>query len=133
MSVTGWSFVFMAWESVVYTLAVLAIEYVLETPALFAFFSRRANVPLSALPEEDDDVRAERKRLQAAEMPRPGDDEPISIRGLRKVYPSRYGVAPKIAVHDLWLGVHSGEVFGLLGINGAGQCFARRSTTCLMR
>ena len=121
MNVTGWAFVYMAVECIVYSLAVLAIEYILETPALFAHFTKRTNAPPTTPPEEDDDVRAERKRLQGAAAAVPGDGEPISIRGLRKVYPSRLGVAPKVAVHDLWLGVHTGEVFGLLGINGAGQ------------
>ena len=110
----------------------LAIEYVLETPALFEFFSRRVNTPLVELPEEDDDVRAERKRLQPLPPPQPADDEPISIRGLRKVYPSRMGVAPKVAVHDLWLGIHTGEVFGLLGINGAGQHNDTHRPTCIL-
>lgn len=121
LDVTGWSFIYMAAESVVYSLLVLAIEYGLETPALFKFTSKRTDVPLVELPEEDEDVRAERKRLQSLPPPQPADDEPISIRGLRKVYPSRLGVPPKVAVHDLWLGIHTGEVFGLLGINGAGK------------
>ena len=129
MDVTGWAFVYMAIESVGYSLAVLAIEYILETPALFEFFSKRVNVPLVELPEEDDDVRAERKRLQSLPPAQPTDDEPISIRGLRKVYPSRLGVPPKVAVHDLWLGIHTGEVFGLLGINGAGKTSAMKMLT----
>ena len=129
MDVTGWAFVYMAIEAVGYSLAVLAIEYVLETPALFEFFSKRANAPMAELPEEDDDVRSERKRLQALPPPQPADDEPISIRGLRKVYPSRLGVPPKVAVHDLWLGIHTGEVFGLLGINGAGKTTSMKMLT----
>ena len=129
LQVTGWSLIFMASESVVYSLAVLAIEYALETPALFEFFSKRVNAPLVELPEEDDDVRAERKRLQALPPPQESDEESISIRGLRKVYPSRLNVAPKVAVHDLWLGIQSGEVFGLLGINGAGKTSVMKSLT----
>ena len=129
MDVTGWAFVYMGIEAVGYTLAVLAIEYVMETPALFEFFSKRVNTPLVDLPEEDDDVRAERKRLQPLPPPQPSDDEPISIRGLRKVYPSRMGVAPKVAVHDLWLAIKTGEVFGLLGINGAGKTSAMKMLT----
>lgn len=45
---------------------------------------------------------------------------PIQIKGLRKVYPTRGGVA-KVAVKNTSLGIPRGECFGLLGINGAGK------------
>lgn len=48
-------------------------------------------------------------------------DQALSICGLRKVYPSRSGAPPKVAVHNLWLGVKKGELLGLLGENGAGK------------
>ena len=46
----------------------------------------------------------------------------ILLRNVRKVYPGR-GAAqpPKVAVHNVCLGVARGECFGLLGANGAGK------------
>ena len=118
--IVGWDFIFMAWESLVYTLLVMAVEYVQASPALFTFFTRSSSS--SPLPagegDEDDDVRAERARLQSASK---SAADPIAILGLRKVYPSHLGVGPKVAVKDLWLGVHDGECLGFLGTNGAGQ------------
>ena len=60
------------------------------------------------------DVIAERSRVQAMT---PATQDMITLSGLRKVYPSPMGGAPKIAVHDLWLGIPEGECFGYLGIN----------------
>jgi len=47
--------------------------------------------------------------------------DPIEIHGLRKVYPGSYSRPPTVAVQDLWYGVKKGEVFGFLGMNGAGK------------
>lgn len=58
--------------------------------------------------------------LTATEGVTPPGGDMIQIRGLRKVYPSRLSEAPKIALHDLWLGVREGELVGYLGLNGAG-------------
>ena len=121
--VVGWDFVFMAWEAVAYTLAVLLVEHVQASPALFTFFTRSTQPVLPVgEDDEDDDVRAERTRLQSKSA-----TDPISILGLRKVYPSHLGVGPKVAVKDLWLGVHDGECLGFLGTNGAGQTAQRGS------
>src|SRR6266404_9281887 len=46
----------------------------------------------------------------------------ISIKNLRIEYRSReMGSQTKVAVNDLSLSVHAGEVFGFLGPNGAGK------------
>ncbi|KAK9862183.1 hypothetical protein WJX84_007200 [Apatococcus fuscideae] len=64
--------------------------------------------------EEDMDVAAERRRVMAAG---PTTDT-ISLRHLRKIYPVD---PPKVAVHDLCLGIPAGQRFGFLGPNGAGK------------
>ena len=119
--VVGYDFIFMAWEAAFYSALVLLIEHVQATPALFTFFTRRLNEPGPQALEEDDDVRAERARLQALSTSPNPVYPPICSLGLRKVYGSRGGAAVKVAVHDLWLGVESGECLGFLGINGAGK------------
>jgi hypothetical protein len=71
---------------------------------------------------EDSDVVAEKARVAASL----GDGESasgsraIQIAGLRKVFSTLEGT-PKVAVRDLWLGLEVGDVFGFLGVNGAGE------------
>jgi ABC-type multidrug transport system ATPase subunit len=48
-------------------------------------------------------------------------EDTVLIRGLRKEFPSTSGDPPKVAVHNMWLGIRKGECFGLLGHNGAGK------------
>jgi ABC-type multidrug transport system ATPase subunit len=45
----------------------------------------------------------------------------ILLHNLRKIYPTKDGNKPKIAVHDLSLAIDRCECFGLLGPNGAGK------------
>jgi ABC-type glutathione transport system ATPase component len=47
---------------------------------------------------------------------------PVLMHKLRKVYPSLGGLPPKIALESLDLHVPNGQVLGLLGKNGAGEC-----------
>jgi hypothetical protein len=47
---------------------------------------------------------------------------PVLLHKLRKVYPSLGGLPPKIALESLDLHVPKGQVLGLLGKNGAGEC-----------
>ncbi|ORY30710.1 hypothetical protein BCR33DRAFT_857259 [Rhizoclosmatium globosum] len=67
---------------------------------------------------EDDDVRAERLRVNAEKY---GKDATIIVNHMRKVYPSRKGLGPKIAVRDVTFAEEKGTIFGLLGPNGAGK------------
>eukprot|EP00884_Botryococcus_braunii_P019123 jgi/Botrbrau1/5895/Bobra.0366s0073.1 len=63
---------------------------------------------------EDADVAAERARVMGGQV----SQDTICLERLRKVYP---GLPPKVAVHDLCLGIPAGQRFGLLGPNGAGK------------
>lgn len=82
----------------------------------------------SAVPNTDDgaDVLAERAKVEdmwcrwlsdSSQLP----PAAIMLHHLRKVYPTRNGNPPKVAVHDLSLGIERCECFGLLGPNGAGK------------
>lgn len=47
---------------------------------------------------------------------------PVLLHKMRKVHPALGGLPPKIALESLDLYVPKGQVLGLLGKNGAGEC-----------
>lgn len=66
------------------------------------------------------DVVAERKRAEAE-----GVSAPLFVNALRKVFPPKQqGRKAVTAVENLTFGVQKGEIFGLLGANGAGKTTA---------
>jgi ABC-type multidrug transport system ATPase subunit len=69
----------------------------------------------------DDDVRQEREHVQAT-APR---EFALRISNLRKLFPAKTARQPPLqAVKSLNLGIARGEIFGLLGANGAGKTTA---------
>ncbi|KAJ3297347.1 hypothetical protein HDU79_003962 [Rhizoclosmatium sp. JEL0117] len=69
-------------------------------------------------PREDDDVREERARVDAGKY---SDTAPIVMSHMKKVYPSRKGLGPKVGVRNVTFAEEAGVIFGLLGPNGAGK------------
>ncbi|KAJ3338427.1 hypothetical protein HDU93_009523 [Gonapodya sp. JEL0774] len=74
---------------------------------------------LVTIPEEDDDVREERHRVNEGHVDM--SKTPLLIQGMRKIYGGRMGKGPKIAVNNITVAAEEGRVFGLLGPNGAGK------------
>jgi len=117
--VAGMGVWFMFWESFVYYGLVMLFESCQQ--GCEACYHRRAANQQDEPYEIDDDLLAEAKRVEEGKAAQ----DMVLVEDLRKVYPGRGNVGPKVAVKSLTFGVPSGEVFGFLGINGAGK------TTCL--
>jgi ATP-binding cassette subfamily A (ABC1) protein 1 len=116
MDVVGWPCLYMFLETVVYFGIVMLIEKILATPALLSYFVRGQQVtdPPHA---DDEDVAAEKVRLQPENTE---NKDVVKVRGLRKEF-HFWSRPAKVAVKDMWFGIHEGECFGFLGINGAGK------------
>ena len=71
--------------------------------------------------KEDEDVAAERKRIQTTPKEELFRTNVLVMEDLRKIYPGSRRKAPLVAVHGTSLGVPPRECFGLLGVNGAGK------------
>ena len=65
--------------------------------------------------EEDDDVRKEREEVMKLQLEE-SNKNVMFVKELFKVYPGKFH-----AVNNLSLKLEKGEVFGLLGVNGAGK------------
>jgi len=119
--VTGRNVAIMASQAVVFLAIVLVTEsgplrrLSRKMDKIFLAFNRAAPPQVH---EEDMDVAAEKQRLQGL---RP-DQEALIIQDLVKIYRS-YSVCgePKHAVQGISVGCKVGEIFGLLGVNGAGK------------
>jgi ATP-binding cassette subfamily A (ABC1) protein 3 len=110
---------FMTWQVVVFLAAVFYMD-------VYGMQSKVDEI----VPVEDEteilqsleaDVIADRQLVSNT----PETNLPVKIRRLRKVFPPKAaGRKGVVAVQDLTLGIEQGEIFGLLGANGAGKTTA---------
>jgi ABC-type multidrug transport system fused ATPase/permease subunit len=109
-SILFWEVVFLAVEGVLYTALAIVLDVYLNRPSVTGVFGRTLfRVTGTASADEDSDVKAEEERVQSGNAA----DDMIVIKKMSKIYGNG-----KVAVNNLSLGIHHGECFGLLGING---------------
>eukprot|EP00929_Paragymnodinium_shiwhaense_P046547 TRINITY_DN23705_c0_g1_i1.p1 TRINITY_DN23705_c0_g1~~TRINITY_DN23705_c0_g1_i1.p1 ORF type:complete len:1941 (+),score=414.00 TRINITY_DN23705_c0_g1_i1:131-5953(+) len=129
LMIIGYDLIYLFGGAFVWFLITLLLELALATPKLRAMLQfNKIDVPPGTADDmeaEDADVMAERERVQSGSA----DNEMVVLRGLRKVYPGRSGVPPKVAVHGMHFAISEGECFGYLGMNGAGKTTTMKMLT----
>jgi len=109
--ITGRNFVYMGGSGLCYFLILLFLEY-------RALYSCNVDPKIEEVYEQtDDDIVNEKNKIRAGER----SEDLIQLHGLQKIYRSNVGLEPVVAVQDLWFSVPKGQVFGFLGLNGAGK------------
>ena len=113
--------IFLAWESVVYLLLAIQIDIWSSNPSIVSSWKKFTSCVTCSSPrtpdrdittelEEDTDVLAEEDRVASGGA----NNDIIVVDKLTKIYDNG-----KKAVNGLSLGIPPGQVFGLLGVNGA--------------
>ena len=114
-------------EAIVYFCLAVLIDYLGTFPYILNRLGLVVDVP-KVDEELDDDVLNEQNRIKQGFNPATNEintsivKDSIVLCGLRKVYKSLNKDAKyNVAVKDIWYGVPQGQVFGFLGVNGAGK------------
>jgi ATP-binding cassette subfamily A (ABC1) protein 1 len=112
---------FLLLQGIGYPILAIFIDILSSKPRTMSFVSsfvdlvtlscfwKQRGPDITTVQEEDSDVIAEEDRVNSGSA----NDDLVVVSNLGKVYSNG-----KIAVKSLSFGIHPGEVFGLLGING---------------
>jgi hypothetical protein len=107
--------IMMSMECVIY----IVLAYYIDKQNFSPLEEQSYELSQNTLNRLDSDVVHEREVVANAK----NDFYALKTNGLRKLFPAkRVGEAPLQAVKSLTLGIPRGELFGLLGANGAGVC-----------
>jgi ABC-type multidrug transport system ATPase subunit len=139
LDIVGYDMLFLVFDAVLYAVLLLLLEHWDSSNTLdwLRGGCGRGGAQAAALSdddcadadaEEDGDVRAERERIERGECDDTGVFS-VVLKGLRKVYPSRMGAKPHVAVSNLFFSVKKGECLGFLGANGAGKSTTMKMLT----
>jgi len=101
-------------EAVLYFCIAVGIDYIQANPALLRMCSLESTEAPPPAKHVDQDVRREEERVKP--LKGEGSDDMLVVKDIRKCY-----AGGKHAVRGVSFGVPIGNVFALLGINGAGK------------
>lgn len=108
--------IYLAVESILYFGLLFLIESLMKNENFMRCFTSENNIEASK-PIVESDVLEEHEKANSASP----EDYEILTKELRKVYMIDSDKKYKVAVDNLSFAVKRGEVFGLLGVNGAGK------------
>ena len=119
------NWVILICQSIVYFILILLLEFILSK-----YNGMGASDTNIAEDELDDDVLDEQERIKGI-LNSNGEPDSIMLSGLRKVFKSKSETT--VAVKNMHFGVKKGEIFGFLGVNGAGKSTTLNMITGLLK
>ena len=108
--------IYLVVETFLYFGLLFLIEALMKNENFMRCFTSQSNVE-DTKPITENDVLEEQQRALRADP----EDYEILTKQLRKVYMIDSEKKYKVAVDNLSVAIKRGEVFGLLGVNGAGK------------
>ena len=108
--------IYLVVETFLYFGLLFLIEALMKNENFMRCFTSQSNIEDTKKISEDDVLEEQQRALRADP-----EDYEILTKQLRKVYMIDSEKKYKVAVDNLSVAIKRGEVFGLLGVNGAGK------------